>query len=224
MKFSNGCWLQKEGTECLTPAEVYFTKIKENEVQLCAPTHKINHRGDTLGGANITVKISAPMPEVIRVKAYHYAGVQKKAPEFELNIDETAALDAEETEDKVIVRSGSLRLEINKEDWLMSYYRGDELITKSGRRDLAYMKTDWKGIAYDDGLEHDTYMRQQLSLGVGELIYGFGEKFSPFVKNGQTVQIWNKDSGTSTEDSYKSIPFYVSNNGYGIFVNNSGNV
>lgn len=224
MKFSNGCWLQKEGTECLTPAEVYFTKIKENEVQLCAPTHKINHRGDTLGGANITVKISTPMPEVIRVKAYHYAGVQKKAPEFELNIDETAALDAEETEDKVIVRSGSLRLEINKEDWLMSYYRGDELITKSGRRDLAYMKTDWKGIAYDDGLEHDTYMRQQLSLGVGELIYGFGEKFSPFVKNGQTVQIWNKDSGTSTEDSYKSIPFYVSNKGYGIFVNNSGKV
>ncbi|MDO5518871.1 MAG: alpha-xylosidase [bacterium] len=224
MKFSNGCWLQKEGTECLTPAEVYFTKMKESEVQICAPTHKINHRGDTLGGANITLKISAPMSEVIRVKAYHYAGVAKNAPEFELSIDPNAAVDAEETEDKVIVRSGSLRLEITKANWLMAYYRNDELITKSGFRDLAYMKTDWKGVAYDDGLEHDTYMRQQLSLGVGELLYGFGEKFSPFVKNGQTVQIWNKDSGTSTEDSYKSIPFYVSNKGYGVFVNNSGKV
>ena len=30
-------------------------------------------------------------------------------------------------------------------------------------------------------------MRQQLSLGVGELIYGMGERFTPFVKNGQTV-------------------------------------
>ncbi|MDO5291135.1 MAG: alpha-xylosidase [bacterium] len=224
MKFSNGCWLQKEGTECLSPAEVYFTKMKENEVQICAPTHKINHRGDTLGGANITLKISTPMPEVIRVKAYHYAGVIKNAPEFELSIDPNAAVEAEETKDKVIVRSGSLRLEITKKNWLMAYYRNDELITKSGVRDLAYMKTDWKGIAYDDGLEHDTYMRQQLSLGVGELLYGFGEKFSPFVKNGQSVQIWNKDSGTSTEDSYKSIPFYVSNKGYGVLVNNTGKV
>ena len=44
MKFSNGCWLQKEGTACFAPAEVYFTKIEENKVTLCAPTHKIAHR------------------------------------------------------------------------------------------------------------------------------------------------------------------------------------
>ena len=50
MKFSNGCWLQKEGCACFSPAEVYFTKIEKDKVVLCAPTHKINHRGDTLGG------------------------------------------------------------------------------------------------------------------------------------------------------------------------------
>ena len=80
MKFSNGCWLQKEGCACFSPAEVYFTKIEKDKVVLCAPTHKINHRGDTLGGINLTVEITTPMPEVIRVKTYHYKGAIQDGP------------------------------------------------------------------------------------------------------------------------------------------------
>ena len=64
-----------------------------------------------------------------------------------------------------------------------------------------------------------TYVHEQLDLGVGELIYGLGERFGPFVKNGQTVDMWNADGGTSSEQSYKSIPFYLSSGGYGVFVN-----
>ena len=219
MKFSNGCWLQKEGIACMTPAEVYFSKITENEVSICAPTHKITHRGDTLGGANLTIKISAPMKEVLRVQTFHYMGVQKKAPEFDLTLPETSALQAEETEELLIIHSGELRLEIKKENCEMTYYRGNEKITSSGYRDLAYMRTEWKGDAYEHGSEGCAYMREQLTLGVGELIYGMGERFSPFVKNGQSVDIWNADGGTSTEQSYKNIPFYLSNKGYGVFVN-----
>jgi alpha-D-xyloside xylohydrolase len=62
-------------------------------------------------------------------------------------------------------------------------------------------------------------VHEQLDLGVGELIYGFGERFGPLVKNGQTVESWNTDGGTSSEQSYKSIPFYMSSGGYGVFVN-----
>ena len=94
----------------------------------------------------------------------------------------------------------------------------EEKLTGSQYRDLAYMKTDWRGAAYDRGPE-DAYMRQQLTLGVGELIYGLGKRFGAFVKNGQSVDIWNEDGGTSTEQSYKNIPFYLSNRGYGVFVN-----
>ncbi len=219
MKFSNGCWLHKEGTEVFSPAEVYFTKNEGNQVKLCAPTHKINHRGDTLGGPNLTIRISAPAPEVLRVRTNHYMGVVNKGPEFEIEIDETSNLVIEDLEDTLIVRSGNLRVEINKKSWKMIFYRGDEKVTDSGWRDLAYVKTDWKGIAYDDGKEHDTYMRERLSLSVGELIYGMGERFTPFVRNGQSIDIWNEDGGTSTEQSYKNIPFYISNKGYGVFVN-----
>jgi alpha-D-xyloside xylohydrolase len=224
MKFSNGCWLQKEGTACFSPAEVYFYKIEENMVSICAPTNHINHRGDTLGGVNLTIQITAPMPEVLRVQTHHYMGVQKKAPEFELTNITDGNLKAEDREDKLVVSSGDLRLEIGKADCKMVFYRGDEEITSSGWRDLAYMKTDWKGLAYDDGGQENTYMREQLAIGVGEYIYGMGERFTPFIKNGQTVDIWNCDGGTSTEQSYKNIPFYVSNKGYGVFVNHTEKV
>jgi alpha-D-xyloside xylohydrolase len=45
-----------------------------------------------------------------------------------------------------------------------------------------------------------------------------------FVKNGQTVDIWNEDGGTSSEQAYKNVPFYLTNRGYGIFVNHPGRV
>ena len=62
-------------------------------------------------------------------------------------------------------------------------------------------------------------MREELDLGVGEWVYGLGERFTSFVKNGQVVDIWNQDGGTSSEQAYKNIPFYLTNKGYGVFVN-----
>ena len=38
MKFSNGCWLQKEGTECFSPAQVYDYRATDKELRLLAPT------------------------------------------------------------------------------------------------------------------------------------------------------------------------------------------
>lgn len=218
MKFSNGCWLQKEDCACFSPAQIYFTKIEKDRVTLCAPTNKINHRGDTLGGVNLTIKISAPYPEVLRIQTYHHMGLKERMPQFELAAPQNGNLAAEETEKQIIVKSGELRIEIEKESGAFVFWRGAEKITGSGWRDLAYMKTNWRGSAYDKGPE-DAYMREQLSISVGELVYGLGERFSAFVKNGQSVDIWNEDGGTSTEQSYKNIPFYLSNKGYGVFVN-----
>ena len=218
MKFSNGCWLQQEGCECFTPQQVYFSKIEENRVTLFAPTNRINHRGDTLGGINLTLVITSPIPEVLRVQTYHHLGAVKKSPAFEIN-ETCLPLTTFEDDEHITIASGSLTLEIGKKNWYMKYTRNGKVITESKNRDLALMKTDWKGLAYDKGDNSDTYIRQQLSIGVGELVYGLGERFTPFVKNGQSVDIWNADGGTSTEQSYKNIPFYLTNKGYGVFVN-----
>ena len=68
------------------------------------------------------------------------------------------------------------------------------------------------------------YTVEQLSLDIGELVYGMGERFTPFVKNGQTVEIWNEDGGTASEQTYKNIPFYITSKGYGILVDLYGDL
>jgi alpha-D-xyloside xylohydrolase len=59
---------------------------------------------------------------------------------------------------------------------------------------------------------------------VGESVYGLGERFTPWVKNGQVVENVNKDGGTACEQAYKSVPFYLTNRGYGVLVNEAGPV
>ncbi len=219
MKFHNGCWLLREGYESFSPRQVYEIRKDEYELRLCAPTRKILKKGDTLDGVNLTILITAPMPEVIRVKVIHHKGAVKKKPEFPLDLTLARPMEVQETNELVTVTNGSLSLVIHKDDWFMEYRRDGKLLTKSGGGDLAYIKTNWTGLPYDVGKEGSAYMRQQLGLSVGELIYGLGERFTPFVKNGQSVSIWNEDGGTSTEQSYKNIPFYLSDRGYGVFVN-----
>ncbi|MCR5415925.1 MAG: alpha-xylosidase [Pseudobutyrivibrio sp.] len=222
MKFLNGCWLLKEGYEGFAPQEAYEVDIRKNEVVILAPTHHINHKGDTLGGINLSIKITTPAPEVIRVQGVHFKGVKDNSPKFDLNI-KAAPIDAKEVDGELIITSGTLRLVIDEKNWSMKYFRGDELLTKSTGRDFSYIKTNWHGDAYNKSNE-DAYFRQQLDLRVGELVYGLGEHFSAFVKNGQSIDIWNEDGGTSTDQSYKNIPFYMTNKGYGVFVNHTDRV
>ena len=44
------------------------------------------------------------------------------------------------------------------------------------------------------------------------------------MKNGQTVDIWNADGGTASEQAYKNVPFYLTDAGYGVFVDHPGRV
>jgi alpha-D-xyloside xylohydrolase len=85
---------------------------------------------------------------------------------------------------------------------------GERLLTQSGWRAMGYVDT-----------ESRRYIHEQLGLSVGENVYGLGERFTSFVKNGQVVDLWNEDGGTSSEQAYKNIPFYLTNRGYGVFIN-----
>ena len=104
MKFSNGCWLQKEGCSAFGPAEVYFIKVSDKEVTICAPTNPVYNRGCTLGGINLTIKITAPHKDVLRVQTYHHLGTVKKNPEFELNMN-NQPLEVTEEENLLIIKT-----------------------------------------------------------------------------------------------------------------------
>lgn len=210
MKFSNGCWLNKEGIDTYSPAQTYSVINDNSSISTLATTRVINHRGDTLGGPVLTVKVSSPIADVIRVQMFHFKGASKKSPEFEIEIDEDTKVDIINNDDFASLKTGNLSVKIQKSNgWSMDFYNGEEKLTGSGNKHAAYVKTK------DNG----NFMREQLNLSVGELVYGLGEHFTPFIKNGQSLDMWNEDGGTSTEQSYKNIPFYVTNKGYGVFVN-----
>ena len=54
--------------------------------------------------------------------------------------------------------------------------------------------------------KYQPYMVSELSLGVGECVYGLGERFTPFVKNGQVDDTWNENCNTTSENVYKCMP------------------
>ncbi len=68
------------------------------------------------------------------------------------------------------------------------------------------------------------YVHEQLSLEPGEQVYGLGERFGAFPKNGQVVDIWNADGGTASEQAYKNVPFYLTSRGYGVFADHPEHV
>jgi len=60
-----------------------------------------------------------------------------------------------------------------------------------------------------------------LDLAPQERIYGFGDKRAALDQRGQRIEIVNRDAFASeTNASYKSIPFYISSRGYGLFFYN----
>lgn len=60
-----------------------------------------------------------------------------------------------------------------------------------------------------------------LDLGADEHIYGFGDKRAALDQRGNKVEMLNRDAFASeSNESYKSIPFYVSSSGYGLFFHN----
>jgi alpha-D-xyloside xylohydrolase len=49
------------------------------------------------------------------------------------------------------------------------------------------------------------YMSLSFGLQPNEYVYGLGERFGPFVKNGQEIDLWNEDAGTCTPYSESMV-------------------
>jgi alpha-D-xyloside xylohydrolase len=210
MKFTDGYWLIPKDVKAFHPAQVYDVDVAQDSFTVYAPTKCITHRGDTHDGTLLSIQFSSPMSDVIRVKLTHFSGQQLKPPQFELVEQPAANVRIHDDEEATILNSGSLSVRVPRaRPWRVEFVAEDKIITMSGPRGMGIIETE------DNG----HYMHEQLSLGVGEYVYGLGEHFTAFIKNGQAVDIWNQDGGTSTEQAYKNIPFYMTNRGYGVFVN-----
>ena len=213
MKFTDGYWYLRDGVRALYPAQVRDVAVEPSALTVYAPTKKIDHRGDTLNRPLVTVRCTSPAPDVIAVKVSHFLGGRPRLPEFALSTDEAVPPVTEVTENAASITSGALTARFNRgDDWRLDFVADSRTLTSSGVKAMAVIETDAGG----------HYVREQLGLDVGEQVYGLGERFGPLAKNGQVVDIWNADGGTSSEQAYKNVPFYLTNRGYGVFVNHPG--
>ena len=223
MKFFNGHWEKQYGVSVYPAAQVYEWRQQDEELIFLAPHQRIQGRGMTLDGVVLTFHVSVAREGIFHIVVEHYKGVRYPGPEFTLELDEQP-LSLQEGDNELTVCSGKNQLRIEKDPFSMEFFCDGKKMTRMEGADFSYIRTRDTGVLLYEEQAGQVYMRGATSLSVGELIYGLGEHFGPFVKNGQSIDMWNEDGGTSSELSYKNVPFYLSNRGYGIFVNNPGKV
>jgi alpha-D-xyloside xylohydrolase len=209
MKFTDGYWQMRPGITPYFPIQVHDVEIAPDALTVFGATKRLNTRGDTLNLPLLTVRFASPMPNVIRVTITHHKGRRPKQPAFELRAQPASEVVIHDDAQATTLTSGRLSVRVEKAgDWRIEFKDGERVITSSG----------WRGMGLIDAPD-GSYIHEQLALGVGECVYGLGERFTPFVRNGQAVDLWNEDGGTSSEQAYKNVPFYMTNRGYGVFVN-----
>lgn len=253
MKFTNGYWMIRDGVDALYAREAYelAADATTESLNVLAPTSVVRGRYDTLNLPTFNVDITTPAEGVIRVRAEHWQGATEY-PGFPLNADEPGNRDYVTVQANgngdgevgvngadVTLTTGGLTAKVVKgAPWNLTFIGEDgKVLTESAGKSLGRFKLGAEsnvtaqpvgefGVTMDGSArdESDVFIAIQLHLSVGEDVYGLGERFGAYVKNGQSVDIWNEDGGTASEQGYKDIPFYMTSNGYGVLVNNRGHV
>ncbi|GAA2026117.1 alpha-xylosidase [Pseudokineococcus marinus] len=215
MKFTDGYWQDRPGAHVLRARQVRSITAGDGRMTVLAPTAVVRGRGDTLNRPALTVTYSSPAPGVIGVRVEHHAGRRSVGPSFALAAKPGHVPDVVVDDVAGVLTSGDLSVRVPLGDaWEAEFRSGGRLLTASRAKAVGAVTTD-------DGGE---FVHEQLSLAVDEHVYGLGERFTPFVRNGQVVDVWNADGGTSSEQAYKNVPFYLSDRGYGVFVDHPEHV
>ncbi|TAQ90307.1 hypothetical protein B7494_g1360 [Chlorociboria aeruginascens] len=229
MKFRDGMWLVAEGKRLEYAEEVYSMTEREDgkALSLLCPTRKIRARADILNLSTLSIDIAAPFDGVISVEVTHWLGALNPGPHFDLypaGKPEKSNVEITKSQNSTKLTSGSLSATIKTADHDFDI----RFHTTDGSKELTSLLNRSIGLAYSPAtsnpmqtadmrdLKH--YIFTQTTLSVGETVHGLGERFGAFNKVGQAITLWNADGGTSSDQAYKNISFWMSSRGYGIFI------
>lgn len=163
-------------------------------------------------GAGVSIRPLSPT--VIKVWADIKGRFQRNNPSFSVISDTLGPIPEMKVQDRGDhwqITSGELLVRIQKSPFALSYYDSKGKLLGGDTSDGAYR---WTGNQW-------IWKRQ---IQPREKILGLGEKAGSIVRNGSTFTMWNSDHpcyGPDTDPLYKSIPFYMSNRDYGIFLDDT---
>jgi alpha-D-xyloside xylohydrolase len=207
--------------------DIYSIKEKgAGAIELLCPTKRIRSRGDTLNCPTLTIKLQAELENVISLEIAHWTGTVRREPNFDLFPagKPTVSPTISKSEFGTILTSGNLSAVVGPDphDFSIKFQDGEtgRAITALLNRSVgfAYNPPPGNQMSTEDMNDFKHYVFTQTEIGIGESVHGLGERFGQFNKLGQSLQIWNADGGTSSDQAYKNVPFWLSSKGYGVFI------
>ncbi len=216
MRFGDGAWRMLPGVNPSYLTRVEAVTVSQSAVVLNVFSRLEKERWATLFGHMFTVTLSSPSDNVVRVQITHHKGRKKLGPDYVLQNAEPRALAAKDLGDKVEFVVGGLKVIVSKEPFSLKF---EDAVSGAP---VASSPFKASGLMQKEGA--GLYMREQLTLRPGELVYGLGERFQALARNGQCIDMWNDDCGTCSDKGYKDVPFFLTSQGYGVFVNSSARV
>ena len=209
MRLSNGCWLPAPGVKTMFPTRVLHGEVvgAELHLQVIQPNGNPDSR---LNGVATHLRVSASLAGCIRIEQEHWSEGGDESLLIPKPPGDPAA-HAATTADGWQLTSGNVVVSVRQQPFQLSVLIDGRCVTAC--EELGPVQIDGAG-----------YQALRLGLGAGETWYGFGERFTPFVRNGQRFAVWNEDGGTSCDQAYKNLPFGLSSAGYGLLLDHSGKI
>ncbi len=225
MKFTEGYWLKSERVIPSYASQGFRIDRIDNGMRVVTPERPILSRADALDQTVLTIEFTSYNKNDIQVRMRHFDAYDVHPARFELNSD-PEEVTVEVSDNEAVMKAGDITVRVDRINFSYTFEADGRALTTCGSRNAGYMRVDKKistMLPEDNYLSADyrPYMMTELSVCPGEYVYGFGEQFTPFEKNGQVVNMWNEDGGTASQVAYKNIPFYMTNNGYGVFVDHT---
>ena len=181
MKFTDGYWQHLPGVTVLRPREVADVVVGEDSLTVYAVDGAADvprRHAQPAAGHGVV-----PLPDGRRDRRADRAPPRRRRPRAVVRArrapTRTSRWSAPTTPRTASRRSGpapSRRASRPRGAWYVEFEADGRVLTSSTARCVGVV-TDARG---------DAYVHEQLALGVGEHVYGLGERFGAFVKNGQT--------------------------------------
>ena len=199
--------LERATVECITPSGVRISCVSSDGLPVAIAVDLLCH--DMVR---------------IRVQPYHI----QPSPKEMLAIDPdslTTASTLQCSSDTVTLQSENLSVHLCLDRWNLqiSQKQNDRPFFAQQIDDRCYGPLyESAPCGFDISAEGSLQARLSVCASIHEKWYGFGEVFSPLVRNSQTIDVFCTDAGSvSSPRSYKAMPFFLSSNGYGLLVHTS---
>jgi alpha-D-xyloside xylohydrolase len=219
-------------------ATIEFDRVEDYEIahdQLilsCSVNSSVVHRRGEVD-TNLRVVFTFYSDEIVNIYSSPTKSRDDYSPNLALDYDTVSSsveLDDEVTDNTLCVSTSALRLSVDLDDVGFQIDSNEEILRTPERVTNVRGENISKPMGFTEERIQNwplkvTQSHITFQLGPRERIYGCGERFGQVEHTGErfTARV-EQASGTMSDRTYKSVPFYLSDKGVGVFAETTNDV